>query len=195
MRIADFLLGSTVGLGAVAAVRQLLEQRAVRTGRQAPVHATTRALPATTGALDRLATWTPKAPRTPVGRALCAAWAAPLTVLGAGLVAAGRGQAAWDPTLGAYVARGVGGPSGRLLRLAGLHANALGQMVVCRLEHPSRELLEHEATHVRQSERLGPVIVPLYLWFGARHGYRDNPLERAARTRARQITDVRTVRS
>jgi hypothetical protein len=195
MRIADVVLGAVVGLGTVAAARQGLEQRAIRRGTRAPAHATTHALPAATGTFERLATWTPPPPRTRLGRAASAAWAAPLTVLGATLVAAGRARAVWDPALGAYVARGVGGPSGRLLRMAGVHANALGHMVVCSIHDPSRALLEHEATHVRQAERLGPAIVPLYLWLGARYGYRDNPLERAARRRASHVTSVRTVRS
>lgn len=195
MRLGDVVLGAVVGLGTIAAARQALEQRAVRSGARAPAHAMTHALPAATGPFEGLATWTPRPPRTRLGTAASAAWAAPLTLLGAALVAAGRARAVWDPALGAYVARGVGGPSGRLLRMAGVHANALGHMVVCSIAEPSRALLEHEATHVRQTERLGPAIVPLYLWLGARYGYRDNPLERAARRRARQITSVRTARS
>lgn len=194
MRLADVVLSATVVVGAVSVVRQLGEQWQVRTGRRAPVHATTQTLPASAGRLDGLARWVPEPPRSRAGRMACAAWSAPLTVLGAGLVAAGGSRAPWDPTLGAYVARGVRGPSGRLLALVGVDANALGQVVVCRLERPSRELLVHEAAHVRQAERLGLAIVPLYLWFGARFGYRDNPLERAARRRARQVT-VRTTRS
>lgn len=195
MKLTDVALGAVVGLGTIAATRQALEQRAVRRGARAPAHAVTHALPATTGPFERLATWTPRLPRTRLGATASAAWAAPLTLLGAMLVAAGRARAVWDPALGAYVARGVGGPSGRLLRMAGVHANALGHMVVCSIDDPSQALLEHEATHVRQTERLGPAIVPLYLWLGARYGYRDNPLERAARRRARQITSVRTTRS
>lgn len=195
MRFTDVALGAVVALGTVAAARQVLEQRAVRSGARAPAHAVTQALPAARGAFEGLATWTPSPPRTRLGRTASAAWAAPLTLLGAALVAVGRTRAAWDPTLGAYVARGVAGPSGRLLRMAGVQANALGHMVVCSIDHPSRSLLEHEATHVRQAERLGPAIVPLYLWLGARHGYRDNPLERAARRRARQAPSVRTARS
>ncbi|MEX0705789.1 MAG: hypothetical protein WD041_04155, partial [Nitriliruptoraceae bacterium] len=52
----------------------------------------------------------------------------------------------------------------------------------------SASLLAHEAVHVRQFERLGPLMVPVYLWLAARHGYRDHPLERAARLGARRAT-------
>lgn len=195
MKATDALIALTVGVGALSAARQLHEKHQVRRGLRAPTLATTRALPASTGRLDAVARWQPDAPRTRLGRTTAAAWAAPLTVLGAGLVAAGGGRASWDRDLGAYVALGVSGLSGRALRLLGVDANAVGQMIVCRGTRPSRSLLLHEAAHVRQCERLGPAIVPLYLWFGARFGYRDNPLERAARLRARAVGSVRTVRS
>jgi len=195
MRVADALIALTVGVGAISAARQLHEKRQVRTGRRAPTLATTRILPSSTGRLEAVAHWQPGAPRTRLGRVAAAAWAAPLTVLGAGLVAAGGGRAAWNRDLGAYVALGVSGLSGGALRLLGVDANAVGQVIVCRGTRPSRSLLLHEAAHVRQCERLGPAIVPLYLWFGARFGYRDNPLERAARLRARSAGEVRTIRS
>ena len=38
--------------------------------------------------------------------------------------------------------------------------------------------------HVRQAERLGPLLPLLYAWFSARYGYRENPLERGARAGA-----------
>lgn len=88
------------------------------------------------------------------------------------------------------IATGVGGPSGIALRLVGAGANTVGQVVLCRSDAPSAALLDHEAVHVRQGERLGPFLVPAYLWLNALHGYRDNPLEHAARRGARSAREV-----
>jgi hypothetical protein len=88
----------------------------------------------------------------------------------------------------------VGGPSALVLGLVGAGANTIGQVVLCRDAEPSRALLDHEAVHVRQAERLGPLLVPTYLWWNAIHGYRDNPLEHAARRGARRARhDARDV--
>jgi hypothetical protein len=83
------------------------------------------------------------------------------------------------------VALGVGGPSGLALRSVGADANAIGAVVLCRQPDPPRFLLAHEVVHVRQAERLGPLLLVGYLWLAARYGYRDHPLERAARVGAR----------
>jgi hypothetical protein len=72
------------------------------------------------------------------------------------------------------------------MRLVGAGANTVGQVVLCRSTMPSSALLDHEAVHVRQAERLGPLLVPAYLWLNAIRGYRDNPLEHAARLGARR---------
>lgn len=194
MRSFDATFAAIVGLGGLAAARQLHERRQVRAGRRAPALATTSVLPASTGRLEPIATWLPNRPRTDLGRMMAAAWAAPLTVVGASLVALAGGRATWEPEYGAYVARGVDGLSARVLGPLAMDANAIGQVIVCRHRSPSQGLLHHEAMHVRQAERLGPAIVPLYVWLGARHGYRDNPLERAARRYARAAVAVRTAR-
>jgi len=36
----------------------------------------------------------------------------------------------------------------------------------------------HELRHVAQYERLGLSFLPLYLWYRAKYGYLDHPLER-----------------
>src|SRR5690606_5392126 len=140
-------------------------------GRQGPVAA-------------RIDAWDPPPPRTPAGRALTAAWAAPLTTVGGLLAALGGARARWDPRRGCWGATGVGGPSGVVLAALGLSANAIGQVVVVRGPRASDALLDHEVVHVRQAERLGPLLPLLYAWFSARYGYRENPLERGARAGA-----------
>jgi hypothetical protein len=44
----------------------------------------------------------------------------------------------------------------------------------------------HELAHVAQYDWLGLFFVPLYLWYQARHGYANNPLELEAEARARE---------
>ncbi|HKJ57434.1 MAG TPA: hypothetical protein VJ978_15760 [Nitriliruptoraceae bacterium] len=170
-----------VALGAAAAVRRANEARLERSGTLARLGpATEPELPGSR--LDRrIATWEPPRPRGARARAATAAWAAPATVAGLLLAVLGRGDVAWNGDIGAWVATGVGGPSGMVLRRAGMTANTAGQVVLCTVPTPSRVLLEHEAVHVRQFERLGVAVYPLYLWFSARHGYRTNPFEVGAR--------------
>lgn len=49
-------------------------------------------------------------------------------------------------------------------------------------------LLLHEWAHVQQIRRLGALrFYALYLWYSARHGYRDNPFEVEAR---RQVEEA-----
>ena len=187
------VLAGLLCLGAAAILRRLQESRDERLG------VLQRLGPDGTGDLptDRLgsfvATWDPPRARDRATRARQAAWVAPITVAGLWLARLGGGAVHWDPGIGAWVATGVGGPSALMLRRAGMAANTIGQVVVCVQDAPSRVLLEHEAVHVRQFERLGVAMYPLYLWFSARHGYRDNPLEvgarRGAARRAAQ-TDV-----
>ena len=132
----------------------------------------------------RIDTWHPAPPASRAGRVAAAAWAAPLTTLGALLAGAGGARATWDPARGCWVATGVRGPSRVLLRALGLSANAIGQVVVVVTPRASDRLLDHEVVHVRQAERLGPLLPVLYAWFSARYGYRENPLERGARAGA-----------
>lgn len=130
-------------------------------------------------ALAALATWRPAAPARRLSRVFAYLWAAPVTL--AGLVAAaagGGGRIALRD--GMLVVSGVGGLTGRALRLRGFTAITLGHVVLAR-EEPSPALLAHEAVHVRQAERLGPLIAPVYLGLMAVYGYRRHPMERAAR--------------
>lgn len=172
---------AVAALGAVAALRRLREARDERRG------LLSRLGPDGPGQdpPDRLgrvvAQWIPGRPRTAGQWALSMAWAAPATVAGLLLAIVGRGEIAWDGDVGAWVATGVGGPSAIALRAAGMGANTVGHVVVCLADAPSQRLLDHEAVHVRQFERLGPTMYPLYLWLSARHGYRNNPIEVAAR--------------
>lgn len=57
-----------------------------------------------------------------------------------------------------------------------------GVIFVRRGVHASPRLIAHELVHVDQLERMGLVRYWVrYLWFLARHGYWDNPLESEAR--------------
>jgi len=135
---------------------------------------------------EGLATWTPAPARTLGGQLAATAWAAPLTAVGLTVALVSGARLQWDAARRCLVATGVRGPSGAALRLVGAGANAIGQVVLCRVEQPSAALLDHEAVHVRQAERLGPLLLPAYVWLNAAYGYRDHPLERAARLGARR---------
>ncbi len=67
-----------------------------------------------------------------------------------------------------------------------IHAQAVGRYVFCRGRVESR-ILAHEAEHIRQWRRYGPLYLPIYfgsaLWRRA-HGGRNNFLEDAASRRA-----------
>lgn len=183
--IGGVVSAAAIGLIAVGAGRRLREVRRTRRGLAAPLGPSTRTVPGRQGPLaTRIDTWHPAAPSSSAGRAAAAAWAAPLTVMGGLLAGAGGARAHWDARRGCWVATGVGGPSGVLLRALGLSANAIGQVVVVRTPRASTALLDHEVVHVRQAERLGPLLPALYAWFSARYGYRENPLERGARAGA-----------
>jgi len=45
---------------------------------------------------------------------------------------------------------------------------------------PTPAIWRHELRHVAQYERLGLSFLPLYLWYRAKYGYFDHPLERDA---------------
>jgi hypothetical protein len=119
-------------------------------------------------------------------------WSAPLSAVGLAVALASGARPQWDAARRCFVATGVGGASGAALRLVGAGANTVGQVVLCRSDTPSDALLDHEAVHVRQAERLGLLLVPTYLWCNAIRGYRDNPLEHAARRGAREARARRT---
>lgn len=106
-------------------------------------------------------------------------------------LASGRAPS-WDDELGCWVFAGARTGASRVFSLTSATANAVGQVILTRRDDPSRALLIHESAHARQAERLGPLLVPVYAWWWARHGYRDHPLERGARLAARRcITDGR----
>ncbi|MFP5309303.1 MAG: hypothetical protein ACLGIR_06955 [Actinomycetes bacterium] len=181
----------TLAAGAVGAVRQRREAEQVRAGTRVAAGPAGEVPPARPAAplAERVANWTPARPRTAAGRLLAAVWAAPLSVAGLGLCLAGRGRPRWSSEHGALVCTGVGGISGALLARVGAEANAVGQVIVCRAEDPPAVLLAHETGHVRQAERLGPLLALLYPWWSARYGYRDHPVERGARAAARAWAD------
>ena len=139
-----------------------------------------------------MSTWVPGRPHSAAGRAAAAIWSGPLTLLGLALGRLGGGRARWDTEHGCWVVEGGTGASVRFLRRFGFAAHALGQAVISRHQPTPAALLAHEAAHCRQAERLGPLLVPLYLWYLVRRGYRDNPFERAARHAASRGSDDRS---
>lgn len=179
---------ATAVAGVVGVARQRREAAAAARGESlppsadAPITAT-----GVEGRLARgLASWIPAPPSTRVGRRLAAGWSAPATVVGFGLAIASGTRPRWSPPHACWIAVGAGGISGRALRSVGAQANTIGQVVVAIPTDPPATLLAHEAVHVRQWERLGPALLVVYVWCGAIYGYRDHPLERAARRSARR---------
>lgn len=129
----------------------------------------------------RVAAWVPSAPRSAAGRAVSVVWAAPITVAGlvAGLFSLTKPRVVQGVVLFAP-ARGV---TGWIIRRRGFAAVGVGHVIVS-VQEPSPRLLAHELAHVRQAERLGPLMAPAYLGFLAVHGYQRNPFEQAARLAA-----------
>lgn len=195
-RLVGAVWTATLIAGAVGVVRQRAEAGRVRRGElppdgpdgDRPPH------PSHAPASARLAAWIPAPPRTLTGRWVATVWCAPLTAVGLVVAVASGARPRWDTGRRCIVATDVGGPSGLALRLVGAGANTIGQVVLCRSRAPSAALLDHEAVHVRQGERLGPLLIPAYLWLNALHGYRDNPLEHAARRGARDARAAAEVR-
>jgi hypothetical protein len=177
----------TLVAGAVGVVRHRRDTMRVRRGELPPASAAADLPPARpAGPLaERLATWVPTAPTTLAGRVAAALWAAPLTLPGIAIALLSGARPRWSDTHHCLVALGVGGPSAVALRSVGADANAIGAVVLCRRPDPPSSLLAHEVVHVRQAERLGPLLLVGYLWLAARYGYRDHPFERAARAGAR----------
>ena len=189
--VAWTMLTATAVAGVIGVARQRREVRAVRRGELVPASAAADVAPRRPAGtlVERLAAWVPSRPDGVGGRVAAALWAAPLTLVGFG-VALGSGRVPrWDVERGCFVARGVGGASSRALKLVGADANTIGQVVLARQTEPPASLLDHEAVHVRQCERLGPLMIVAYPWLSAGSGYRDHPLERAARRGARRASD------
>lgn len=182
-RLLRLLGAATAGAGMIGVVRHRRDTVRVRRGELPPAAPAVAARPTdAAGAFaERFAGWVPSPPRSPTTRVLAQVWAAPLTLPGFALALLSGARPHWSAVHGCWVARGVGGPSGLVLRGLGAGANTVGLVVLCRHQRPSEALLAHEAVHARQAERLGPTLLPIYVWMAARYGYRDNPLERAAR--------------
>ncbi len=187
----------TLVAGAVGVIRQRSEARRVRSGELAPDGPDGDRAPRTphSTTMAALAAWVPEPPRTELGRWAATLWCAPLSAVGLGVALVSGARPRWDTERRCLVATGVGGPSGAALHLVGAGANTVGQVVLCRSDEPSVALLDHEAVHVRQAERLGLLLVPAYLWLNALFGYRDNPLEHAARLGARTEGIARTAKA
>lgn len=134
-------------------------------------------------ALTALARWVPDPPATPGGRAVAALWAAPLSL--AGWVLAGVSAARPRRRDGVWVAAPARGLFTTWFADRGFVACTLGQVIVAARE-PAGALLAHELVHVRQAERLGPLMGPLYLGLMVAYGYARHPMERAARAGARR---------
>ncbi|MBW3619343.1 MAG: hypothetical protein KY461_03800 [Actinobacteria bacterium] len=186
--VAWAAVAATLVAGVVGALRQRSEKRRTRSGELPRAGAAAVIVPASAeGPLARrLATWTPTAPTSTLGRVAATAWASPLTAVGLLLAATTGGRPRWDAEHGCLVVEGARTGSARLLRIVGAGANAMGHVVVSTYERTPPVVLAHEAGHVRQAERLGPLLFPIYVWSSARYGYRDNPIERGARAAARR---------
>lgn len=178
------VVAASVGAGLVGAWRQHREARS-GPGATAPA----------TGTDQRgLAVWVPTAPRTRAGQVAVMLWSAPLTALGFAVALAGGAVPRHDRERRCWVATGVRGPSRAVLGAVGAAANTIGRVVLVTGTAPGDVLLDHEAVHVRQAERLGPALPLAYAWLAARHGYAANPLERAARLGAGRAAAVRAAR-
>jgi len=127
----------------------------------------------------RLATWVPPRPATPRARLLTTVWAAPMSLAGL-LIGAAAGVRPRLLPEGVVLFAPAAGLTGRIIRARGFSAAAFGHVIVSVTE-PAPALLAHELVHVRQAERLGAFMAPVYLGLLARFGYRDHPLEMAAR--------------
>lgn len=190
-------LALTLGAGGIAVLRQAREARSVRAGTRTAAGPDGAVAPARPPgpAARRIAAWVPAAPSSPVGRVAAACWSAPLSAVGVVVALAGGRVPRRDPERDCWVALDVGGPSRRVLGAVGAAANTIGRVVIVRGGGAGPTLLDHEAVHVRQAERLGPLLPVAYAWLGARYGYVDNPLEQAARAGARRAAAVRRARA
>lgn len=135
-----------------------------------------------------LGIWVPQRPLTVAGRVAVRIWAAPMTAIG---LVAGAASAT-KPRLrdGVVVFAPARGLTGAVIRKRGFSATGLGHVVICVTE-PSPQLWAHELVHVRQAERLGPLMIPVYLALLAAYGYTRNPLEMAARLGSGDLRPLR----
>lgn len=172
-------------VGGIAVLRQRREATKVRGGALPPLGPDGQPDDLPDTAPHRLvAGWQPTAPTGLLPRVVVTLWAAPLTLVGLLGSLLGGVRPTVDTVRACLVARGVGGVPGSLLRGQGAGAATLGQVVLARSAAPTPRLLDHEAVHVRQQERLGPLFAVLYPLASALWGYRANPFEVAARAGA-----------
>ena len=134
--------------------------------------------------LTALASWEPPPPATTLGRLAAYLWAAPVTL--GGLVAGLSTGVRPRPYRGALLFAGARGLPRRFFAARGYSAFAIGHAVVTRSPNPSEQLLDHELVHVRQAERLGVLMAPLYGVLLLVYGYARHPMERAARQAQRR---------
>jgi hypothetical protein len=123
-------------------------------------------------------------------RALRYTWAFPATALGLPFI-----PMAWLSGGGVQIVRGVvevhGGWVASFLRggvplAGGAAAMTLGHVILGRDQSCLNRSRDHKHVHVRQYERWGPFMLPIYLgasavlYFRGRDPYLDNPFEREA---------------
>src|SRR5687767_2478104 len=95
----------------------------------------------------RLQSWVPAPPRTPLTRLLSVIWASPMTA--AGLLAGAASAARPRLMHGVLLFAPARGLTGWVVRRRGFAAAGLGHVVIA-VDEPSKALLVHELTHVRQ---------------------------------------------
>lgn len=179
-------------VAATAVLRQRSEAAKVRGGQLAKLGPTGQPDVLPDDDLHRtIASWRPTPPRHPLLRGLVALWSGPLTLVGLAVGALGGAAPRIDRERDCLVTRDVGGLPGRFLRGQGADAATIGRVVVSASAAPSPSLLDHEAVHVRQQERLGPLFALAYPVAQARWGYRANPFEVAARAGAAEVSRPR----
>lgn len=182
MQRSSLLLLVAGAVGVVAVLRQRTEARKVRSGKLKRLGPTGQPDDLPEGGLHGLiAGWVPPPPRHPLVRALVTVWSAPMSLVGLLGGALGGAAPRRDTERACLVTRDVGGIPGRFLRGQGADAATIGRVVLSAAAAPSPTLLDHEAVHVRQQERLGPLFALAYPLAQARWGYRANPFEVAAR--------------
>ena len=105
----------------------------------------------------------------------------PATAIGV-LLALGSGAGPWSWRSAGRVRLAIchRGLARWVLARRGFVAITLGDVVVA-VRPLTPEERRHESAHLDQYRDLGWRFLPLYLYYQWRHGYRDNPLEVAAR--------------
>jgi len=167
--LADELTGQRHGRGAV-----VVAAAAVAAGLLAARRRAVRAGAGPGAMARRLSDWEPEVLTRRSAQAAAYAWAAPVSLAGLLAGAAAGVRPHWCG--GVLVFAGARGPTGWVLRARGFSAGALGHVVIAAQE-PSEQLLRHELVHVRQAERLGVLMAPVYLGLLAVYGYPAHPLE------------------